>query len=285
MDGMRCVTDPDVQAFAEHALPWLLRDPVRHNALCTLVQIRVDEGAEPDALWVRVVDQVDEIVGVAVRTPPRGLLLSGMSRAAAQLVADHVATVEDIPVPAIEGPREPARAFVERYRERLGVTATAGLRTTMYRLDRVEPALGVPGKLREAGPEDRALIVRWVREFSAEAVPHQEQTDPAPQVDRRLSQGGMLWLWEDAGEPVSFLWLSAPAAGVVRISAVYTPPEARGHGYASACVAEVSQRTLDNGARTMMLYADTANRTSNSIYVRIGFEPLEEGEEWLFTRP
>jgi len=285
MDGMRCVTDPDVQPFAEHALPWLLRDPVRHNVLCTIVQIRLDEGAEPDALWVRVVDEVDEIVGVAVRTPPRGLLLSGMSRAAAQLVAEEVADGEDLPVPGVEGPREPARAFVDRYREQLGVTASAGLRTTMYHLDRVKRAVGVPGKLREAGPEDRALIMRWLEEFSAEAVPHQEQTDPGPQVDRRLSRGGMLWLWEDAGEPVSFLWLSGPAAGVVRISAVYTPPAARGHGYASACVAEVSQRALDNGAQAMMLYADAANPTSNNIYVRIGFQPIEEGEEWLFTRP
>ena len=46
-------------------------------------------------------------------------------------------------------------------------------------------------------------------------------------------------IWEVAGEPVSFCWYTpvSPRLRVTRISALYTPPSLRGHGYASANVA------------------------------------------------
>ena len=42
------------------------------------------------------------------------------------------------------------------------------------------------------------------------------------------------------------------------ISLVYTSPQARGRGYASAVVAQVSQRILGDGKRFCTLYADLA---------------------------
>lgn len=57
-----------------------------------------------------------------------------------------------------------------------------------------------------------------------------------------------------------------------RIGYVYTPPEWRGRGYASACVAGLSQRVLDSGRRFCFLYTDLSNPTSNALYQRIGYE-------------
>ena len=61
-----------------------------------------------------------------------------------------------------------------------------------------------------------------------------------------------------------------PSFGVARVGPVYTPPEQRRKGYASAAVAEVSQRFLDAGAR-VCLYTDQANPTSNGIYQALGY--------------
>ena len=72
---------------------------------------------------------------------------------------------------------------------------------------------------------------------------------------------------------------------MTRLSAVYTPLGQRGHGYASAAVAAACQRVLDGGGTACVLYADTANPTSNAIYRRIGFEPVEDGREWVFSHP
>ncbi|MGH9000773.1 MAG: GNAT family N-acetyltransferase [Acidimicrobiia bacterium] len=71
-------------------------------------------------------------------------------------------------------------------------------------------------------------------------------------------------------------------AGVVRIGPVYSPPHVRGRGYASNCVARLSQLTLEGGASTCMLYTDEANPTSNGIYQRIGYRPVAEARQYRF---
>jgi uncharacterized protein len=63
--------------------------------------------------------------------------------------------------------------------------------------------------------------------------------------------------------------------GVVRIAAVYTPPELRKRGYAGACVGRLSAQLRDKGYQCM-LYTDLGNPISNSIYRRLGYEAVSE---------
>jgi len=63
---------------------------------------------------------------------------------------------------------------------------------------------------------------------------------------------------------------------MVRVGPVYTPPELRGHGYASAATAEVSRAALAAGAEEVLLYTDLANPVSNAIYQRIGYQQVED---------
>jgi predicted GNAT family acetyltransferase len=69
-------------------------------------------------------------------------------------------------------------------------------------------------------------------------------------------------------------WLLGAEAARARIGYVYSPPEWRGRGYATACVARVSQRVLDSGLQFCFLYTDLSNPTSNSIYRRLGYRPV-----------
>ena len=66
---------------------------------------------------------------------------------------------------------------------------------------------------------------------------------------------------------------------------MYTPPEFRGRGYASACVAAASQAQLDAGRRFCFLFTDLANATSNHIYQEIGYEPVRDVEVYRFGEP
>jgi hypothetical protein len=61
-----------------------------------------------------------------------------------------------------------------------------------------------------------------------------------------------------------------------RVGYVYTPPESRGRGYASACVAALSQGLLDGGVEFCVLYTDLSNPTSNAIYTRLGYYPIDD---------
>lgn len=86
--------------------------------------------------------------------------------------------------------------------------------------------------------------------------------------------GGRVLLWEVAGEPVSLAGIAPPVFGVGRIAPVYTPPEHRGHGYASAGVAEGSRRLHELGR--VCLTTDVANPVSNRIYAALGYQPLAD---------
>ncbi|MFE8956619.1 GNAT family N-acetyltransferase [Streptomyces althioticus] len=57
---------------------------------------------------------------------------------------------------------------------------------------------------------------------------------------------------------------------------VYTPPEHRGRDYEAAVTAAVSQAARDAGAEHELLFTDLANPTSNSLYRRIGFQPVSD---------
>src|SRR5436189_143738 len=106
---------------------------------------------------------------------------------------------------------------------------------------------------------------------SEEFVDHREE-DP---------DGGIV-LWEDGGAVVSMAGFGGRTPSGTRIGPVYTPPDLRGRGYASALTAALTQRLLDGGLRFCFLFTDLANPTSNSIYQRIGYEPVSDVGLWSF---
>ena len=97
-------------------------------------------------------------------------------------------------------------------------------------------------------------------------------------VRKTLSGAGAndLWLWEHEHEVVSLAGYRSTSPNGARVGPVYTPPERRGRGYASALVAALSQQQLDEGRAYCVLYTDLGNATSNSIYQNVGYEFIEE---------
>jgi predicted GNAT family acetyltransferase len=68
----------------------------------------------------------------------------------------------------------------------------------------------------------------------------------------------------------------------MRIGPVYTPPDYRGRGYASACTAALSQQMLYAGYQYCFLYTDLSNPTSNRIYQNIGYELVCDIDSYRF---
>jgi uncharacterized protein len=149
----------------------------------------------------------------------------------------------------------------------------------VYALERVQPVPPAAGRSRSAGHEDLSLLLDWMVAFGEEVL---EENDPGraearDAVEHRLgSEDGGFELWEDGGEVVSLSGWGGPTPNGIRIGPVYTPPEQRGRGYATALVAEQSQKLLDAGRRFCFLYTDLANPTSNAIYERIGYVKIAE---------
>jgi predicted GNAT family acetyltransferase len=150
----------------------------------------------------------------------------------------------------------------------------------LHRLDALVPPDPMPpGKAVVAGPEHRDLVVAWYEAFAAEI--DEPAGDFRPGVDDRLADGGVM-LWLDGGEPVSLASRTRIVAGMARVAPVYTPPERRGRGYAAAATAAVTQAALDDGVEQLLLYTDLANPTSNRLYARLGYRPVEDAVSLVF---
>ena len=74
----------------------------------------------------------------------------------------------------------------------------------------------------------------------------------------------------------------APIAHSITIGGVYTPPEHRRKGYATALVARLSQHLLGLGYQFVNLFTDLSNPTSNSIYCKIGYNPVCDFRMYAF---
>jgi predicted GNAT family acetyltransferase len=69
------------------------------------------------------------------------------------------------------------------------------------------------------------------------------------------------------------------------VNLVYTRPQLKKKGNATACVAALTQRMLDSGKRFCCLYTDLTNPTSNLIYRKIGYQPICDVQDWIFEQP
>lgn len=181
-------------------------------------------------------------------------------------------------MPGVNGEAATAARFAGHWTERTKSAAQPIVGQRIYEVRDVRPPDGVPGAFRQADASDRDVVVEWIRGFHA--ATGEKGGDVDELVDRRLP-AGHYWLWEER-QAVSMGALSEPVADVVRVQAVYTPPEHRTHGYASACVAELSRAALVDGHRCI-LYTDLGNPTSNSIYRKIGYSAVAEGLRYSFT--
>jgi predicted GNAT family acetyltransferase len=147
------------------------------------------------------------------------------------------------------------------------------MRTRLYRLEALTPPdPAPPGRARVAGPADRDQLTMWYSAFLTEIEGPSE--DPAAEIDERLGYGG-LTVWETDGVPVSMAGRTRIAAGMARIGPVYTPDALRGRGYGSAVTAAAS-RGAQELADEVVLFTDLANPTSNGIYQRIGYRPVQD---------
>jgi len=237
--------------------------------ICAGPPPQVDPGEE--ALWISVDEGAP--IAAAVRTPPFNLVVSRGSHAAMEAIVEHL---RDATLPGVIGTADAASAFAEAWTRARGGASAITMRQLVYELTRVETPPRAPGALRAARLEESALIGGWISAFNTDAgLPAREDA-----ALRRLAAGwiasGAMFVWEDAGRPVSMATLQAPTRNGIRVSLVYTPRELRGRGYASACVSAVSSHALATGRRLCTLYTDATNPTSNSIYRRVGYRPVCE---------
>jgi predicted GNAT family acetyltransferase len=287
---MRVERFATAQAFLDAAGDFLAERVAEHNLIFGIcANLRADPGFPSAPPYLAAVYADDgHVIAAAVMTPPWNIVLSCVDDpdALTALAADLDAA--EVTVPGTTSAVDSAQRFARLWCGSHGLTPRLVMAERIYRLERVIAPVGVAGRARIAIEADRDLLVVWVEAFIAEALEPRSPEEAAVLVDRSFRTGSRTWyVWED-GEPVSLAAAGGPTPNGIRIGPVYTPPELRRRGYASAVTAHASQAELDKGRRFIFLFTDLSNTTSNKIYRAIGYEPVIDVEQLAFepaTRP
>lgn len=277
---MQLERHPDATSFLDRAQEFLLAREAQHNLILGLSsRLRTDPRLFGEDPYFATALDGERVVGVTMRTPPHNLILSEFDdERALDLIAEDAGEVFGS-LPGVVGPKEPAAKFARIWPQ----PAELGIRQRVYSASQAVPPEGVAGSMRAYEDSDRDRVVAWMDAFVAEALHEGVHPEDAEEwLDRKLaSEDAGIGIWVD-GDPVSFAGYGGLTPNGIRIGPVYTPPELRRRGYASALTAGLTQMLLDGGRKFCFLFTDLANPTSNSIYQRIGYEPVSDADQWRF---
>jgi len=281
--NMAWVTTDDLTEYLAAAGAFLRSRPVENTVALTVLEVLRARGdaafgdAGPLYGWW---PEADGISGAFLVTPPYPVALSSTPPESVEPLAEMLASA-GTPVAGLSAEPATAQAFAAAWRQRTGTTPETSMRQRLFSLGELVPPAPAPcGRARAAQTADRDLVVAWFAAFASEAGAR--DSDHHNAVDDRLSYGG-LTLWEDEGQPVSLAGLTRQVAGMTRVGPVYTPPQHRRHGYGAGVTAAVSRRALQAGAAEVVLFTDLANPTSNALYLRLGYRPVQDRVELAFA--
>jgi predicted GNAT family acetyltransferase len=227
----------------------------------------------------------DRIPLIMLMTPPHNLIVYGQGEDLDAAIDEGVSYLlrEGVSPPGVIGPRDVATAFASSWQQRTGCALTVRLEQMIYRLDRVEDVAPSPGELIQATQAHAALAAEWLVGFAEVTLEPLDRSEALKNATR-IIDASRLYLWQDE-VPASMAWRARPTRHGIVVSGVYTPPEYRKRGYATSCVAALSQLLLDEGYQFCALYTDLANPTSNSIYQKIGYRPIQPSIVYGFDPP
>jgi predicted GNAT family acetyltransferase len=251
---LRVDTYDDADEFAAGAMPFLCRNEPENNLpIGILASIRTGQYQDPPP-YLALATRDGEVAAAVVRTPPHRALVSFTPGGLAPdvltaLVADLVRRYGD-GLAGVTADTVIARAFAREVNRATGLEVRRANEMRIYALNAVTDRSRPRGTLRRITEEDRDRATRWLRSFSADV---HEPVHAADEIEHRMNEyltanpdhRGLL-LFEHDGRPVSMVGYGGPTPSGIRIGSVYTPVEHRRRGFASAAVAELSRRLIDD---------------------------------------
>jgi predicted GNAT family acetyltransferase len=276
---MRANFFADPGEWLQRTEPFLLRREAENN-LALGVASRLCRKPAEMALCCDVEETTGAVLAVGVQAKEWNMIVTQspddvIERMALEISAKPQATG----MPGVSGPSDAAGAFARQWAKITGKPAMQKGHLRIYQADQIATPQNVSGAMVPAAREDLDRIVAWMIDFS------HALDDPRPveraDIEERF-HAGHFFLWRDLGQTVSMAAWAGPTPKGIRINSVYTPPEFRNHGYASANVAALSQHLLDSGRKFVFLFTDLLNPTSNSIYQKIGYRPVCDFADYRF---
>jgi|WetSurMetagenome_2_1015567.scaffolds.fasta_scaffold105986_1 uncharacterized protein len=272
----------DADDFLKDNHQFLFANEAANNLIIGIANTLSTSKVRREALMCSV-KECDNTVLASIMTPPRDLIVasSGMNEQAISLLIDDlIASKTDLPGMLAENAF--ANAFCKLWGEKTGDESRLFRRERAYQLLECREVRLSSGQMRLVVKDDVDQICGWIKDFHDEI--HEPVTDEdAKQMSETRIANKDIFVWIDK-EIVSMCASDRESQNGKVINLVYTPPRYRGKGYATSCVHNLCQRILDEGKAFCSLFADLDNQTSNSIYSKIGFNPILDLLHYKFEK-
>ncbi len=274
--------------FYQYVEPFLLEREAEHNRLLNRISglTHQADGNRPQP-YLAVVEHSGQIVAVALGRLRHNFILSSIPPEwmdeVIQVLARDLNRLYGT-LPGVYAPAPISHAFAQHWHTLTGQPCHLSLSERIFQLEKVIPVQGVPGHLRRATFADHNLLIGWLRDFYRDTANMKDVASLEQTLSNYFTSDERgFYLWEtDRG--VSMAICAGPTPNGMRIKGLYTPPECRRQGYASACVAALSQLMLDSGRRYCFLFINLNDHISNRISQRLGYYPICDADEYTFTK-
>ena len=278
---MKLIKFDDASQYYRRIESYLLQnEAVNCLLLATSLNLCNKDDCERSA-YLALVEDEGAILATAIHIPPRKLFLSKSSNLkAVKLIAKDLA-VNYPSISGITAPQTEAETFVAVWQNLTQQSIELEVAMQIQQLETIKAIDSAAGQLRLATAAEIELLTKRIQAFAKEALGvNESEADSRRWVIRHLEQDSF-YVWQNEDKAVSMAAFGGTTPNGIRIGSVYTPPEYRGNGYATSCVAAMSQLLLDRH-RYCFLFTDIANSISNNIYRKIGYVPKGDINDYKF---
>ena len=274
-DKMKVERYTKAKDYLKACLPYLEQEEHLNNLLIGIPGGLTGRPEEEQKAWLLSLHDETGIQSVVAQTPPYPMIIYTSNPGNSNIYSSLVAYLQENKhtIPGVIGPAEQAEKLATVWNEKTGTSIRKSARQMAFRLDAVQNIKVSEGHFRAAVESDLPLLQEWTVAFIKEAFPT-EDPGRGKKIALQKWENKEWFVWENK-EVVSISAIARPTRHGITLNYVYTPTASRGHGYASSCVAALSQRMLEK-YDFCTLFTDMDNPTSNKIYQNIGYKPLKE---------
>jgi len=270
---------------------FLLGQKELNNVFLGVIQIAGRDGRQ--AFFFHVLEN-DEVLVAAIHTPPNYLLFAApivKPELSLDFVVEKLAEM-NYKLDGILCYQPHAQSFAEKWTKKFGFKPHLRMRQRLHLLKKVQwerlTNRATGGFLKAVSADDTSTIdkcVLWHMAFlkDIDAIDAKTITEASARKGlMTMIDANRLFVWQTETEVLSMIAFKPTPPDSCRVVQVYTPPQNRQKGYATAMTAAFSEYLMTTRKYSCcLIVTDLANPISNSVYAKVGYEPIGE-ELWQY---